>query len=766
MTSTRKPTVVLSLVKDNPTASKFISLEALPQEKKDLVQKYQKIIAPGSVLVGAVTQSGPTEDVRPVILQRGQMTVSRVFSPQLLGSISLTDSFKRYVFHIEQLTPGLQGIVCGSNEGIAWVTRKYFTHLLSDNAVEIPMTERPQLMSALLQYVEKLHAEGLIHGHIQPQNVALEKSKLILIDHGFQIYDPGSSHPLSLAPELRVTQTSVLSADIAADVYGLGLVAKRLFGGELAVEYGNLIEVLLLNDPKLRPTLSQVAKHFLPAQKEPVVHESNKPESKTTPIQKESATEEDGSLHPIFHKISSLISAFPTPTELAKYKWLILVGLLLISGLVYNFRADQAKNIVDVSVSEDKFSRLWESNQLPLMQQVVQMALQGNVTATQFLRKRLEDGGDAHQSIQKKFFLIAFHPLWTDEISENDFKALIIFGAPSLVPPSMRQAPDLSKLHPAVAFAIAATLSPSDNFHPLKEVSTKRLGELSGMYGSAFLALERLGVKDMSSSASQYLAHILSMDTSASVLSGFIDITREPKISFARLELLMPLLENIPGLGDAIMQAISIDSDHPLAWFGKDVVANWIHVTSSDKLGLFTGILPSKLATEQYVDLLRFPLVRIREQALEKILSLVGVSYRKFFEYLSSDECELTRTQSISLFSTVQVTGDRARLFSLQWFDTHPAPRAVVAILLRKPQPTPDEPFTIAGAKYLLNQGYKPTPEEIVGLLSNAESLVRAFAYSQLAVDKKEERILLEKFVANERNESLKKRQMERLESQ
>jgi hypothetical protein len=757
MTSTRKPTVVLSLVKDNAAASKFISLEALPPEKKELVQRFQRIIAPGSVLVGAVTPAAASNDVRPVLLQRGQMTISRVFSAELLASVSLTDSFKRYVFQVEQLAPGLQSMVCGSNEGLAWLTRKYFTHLLSDNAVEIPMPERPKLMHELLQYVQTLHAEGLIHGHIQPQNIAYEKGKLILLDHGFQIYDPGSSHPVTLAPELRATQTSVLSADVAADVYGLGLVAKRLFGGELAVEYGNLIEVLLLNDPKLRPNLTQVAKHFAPALKEAVPTAAPIPEHLTAPKPSAVTPPSEAPRMPSPQVVALRLLQLPSAV------WLVLFACLVLGGVLMAVSSLRSKSQTEISVNEEKFERLWRSNQLPLMQQVVQLVLNQNAGATQFLRKELDAGGEQHQSIQKKFFLIGFHPLWADEISDSDFRALLIFGAPSLVPPSMRQAPDLAKLHPAVAFAIAATIAPSDDFQPLKAMTTKRLGELPGMYGSAYLALERLGVKDMSHVAAQYLAHILSLDVAPQVLSGFIDIARDPKISFARLELLMPLLENIPGLPEAIMKAISVESDHPLAWFGRDVVANWAAIASSEKLALFTGLMPATLAPEQLIDLLRFPLVRVREQSLERIVAMVGEPYRKFFEYLSSDDCELTRTQSISLFSTIQVSGEKARLFSLQWFDTHPAPKAVVAVMLRKPQGNLDEPFSIAAAKYLLHEGYKPTPQELVGLLEHGETLIRAYAYSNLSVDKKEERLILERFVELEKDAALKKRQQNRL---
>ena len=758
MTSTRKPTVVLSLVKDNAASAKFISLEALSAEKKELVQRYQRVIAPGSVLVGAVTPSQSLWDVRPVILQRGQMTISRVFSPELLASISLTDALKRYVFHVEQLSPGLQGIVCGSNEGIAWVTRRYFTQLLSDGGVEIPLAERPALMHELLTYVEGLHKEGLIHGHIQPQNVAFDKGKLVLVDHGFQIFDPGSSHPLTLAPELRVTQTSILSADVASDVYGLGLVAKRLFGGELAVEYGNLVEVLLLNDPKLRPTLPQVAKHFSPSVKPTDVPLA----SDKLEIEKNSEKNNDTTGKSFSDTFESSLRATFSKVVDKQYSIILALGVVGILATAWHFITPSKQLSDEVVVNDDKFARLWDSNQLPLMQQVVQLVLKNNPSATAFLRKRLENG-DTHQSIQQKFFVTAFHPLWADEISDDDFRALLIFGAPSLIPPSLRQAPDFSKLHPAVGFAIAATISPADGFSPLKVVTTKRLGTLPGMYGSAFLALDRLGITDMSIAAPQYLSHILSLDLSPSMIAGFLELNGAPKDSFVRLELLIPLLENITGLGDAIMNALPKDSDNPLAWFGKDVVAGWSQVGSADKIGLFSGVFPPSLAPEQLVDLLRFPLVRIREQALTHLVGIVGESYRQLLTYLSSDDCELTRTQSISLFSTVQVKGERARLFSLQWFDTRPTPKAVVDVLLRKPPGEKDEPFGIAAAKYLLNEGYKPTRDEIVALAKNSESLIRAYVYSQLALDKKEDKDLFDKLLSEEKDPQLLERQKKRL---
>ena len=756
-TQNRKPTVVLSLVKDSAgTGARFVSLETLDQERKELVQKYQRLVFPGSVLVGAIMTAAPW-DIRPVLLHRGQMTVTRVFSPELLQSLSLTDAFKSYIFHIEQLSPGTQALACGSSsyspaqDALAWVTRKYFTSTLSDTSLDIPLTERPRLMHQLIKDVERLHQEGMIHGHIHPGNIAYDQKRLILLDHGFQIYDPGQAHPQTLSPELRQTALSATQADSASDVYGLGLVAKRLFGGELAVEYGNLVEVLLLTDPKLRPKLPQMAKHFAVSEQTPSPVLATAPTAEPTAVAWKPSVD-----------VSKIIAQLGGSTRLLG----LTCGALFLAAIgtfTYAKITTHSQSLQDRTNDSDRLTRLWDSKQVSLMQQVVKAVLDNDPSATDFLRKRLESGDETHPAIQEKFFKIGFHPLWSEDLSAADFKALILFGAPSLVPPSKRQSPDLSVLHPAVSFAVAATINPVDGFAPLQSVSTKRLGTLTSMYGSAFLALDHMGVTDLGSITAQYLAHILTDDFSPTIILGFLNLDSDPKTAFTRLEVLQPLYESVHGLSDAVIKALAINSDHPLTWFSKDIVAGWEKVPSLDRINLFSGTMPVALSFEQRIDLLRFPRSGIREQAMSAATKELGPNYQKLLEYLASDECELTRTQTISLFATIRLSGEAGRPFALQWFDTHPAAKAVVEILSRKPNTNADDPFSVAAAKYLLAESYQLSPQEIVGLSNNQESLVRAYAYSQLKVEDPLQKQVLQKLLALEKDPGLKTRLESRL---
>ena len=758
--STRKPTVLLSLVKQSGSASRFASLEGLEKDKKDLVQRYQRMIAPGSVLVGAVV-SASNWDIRPVILHRGKMSISRIFSPELMESVSLTDAFKSYIFHIEQLFLGTQGLVCGSSEGHAWVTRRYFTHILSDNNLDIPMAIRPKLMHGLLATVEKLHSEGMIHGHINPNNIVYENGRLVLVDHGFQIHDPGSSKPGDLAPELRGAVAGVANATIESDVYGLGLVAKRLFGGELAVEFGNLVEVLLLTDPKLRPKLSQVSKHFAEGDDSSALSSAAAHSLDVQTIEGNKRTK----VLPL--KSPALSMDFLRGIHRFGRHPAVLASVVLVVTVVaaqWYQRAPAGSAQVDEGAATERFERLWESGQIPLMQQVVQGALTGDEASTRYLRKKFESGDIKYPAIQQKLFVVAFHPFWAEELSDDDIRALMIFGMPSLVPPSLRLAPDLTKVNPAVSFALAATLSPSEGFVPFTPVLTKDLGTLPKFYGNAFLALAQTGIANLGMLPAQSLAHILTDDFSSPIISGFLSLNdTDPKTSFVRLEILQPLYDILPGLSEGVLAAVASDEDHPLAWFSKDVVAGWEGVPAIDRLKTFSGVLPATLSREQVRDLLRFPLSRVREQAVTKSVESLGEPYQKLIQYLASNDCELTRTQTISLFATLSLTPEKARPFALQWFDTNPDPKAVVTILANKPVTQGDDPFTIAAAKYLVQLKFKLSAEQIKALAGNQEKLIRAFAYSQLTIETPEQKKLLNELLEHEPDASLKSKIAKRL---
>jgi serine/threonine protein kinase len=777
--STRKPTVFLSLVKDQSERARFVSLESLDPDRRELVQKYHRLMSPQSVLVGAIVASSkylldPSQfwDIRPVFLHRGVMMVGRMFSAELCKSSSLRDEFKSFIFQVERLFPNSQALVCGSAEGYSWVTRRYFNTLLSDTNIDIPLATRPKLIRQLLLDIQKLHANGFVHGHIQPHNIAYENGSFVLLDYGIQIKDPGVSSVGTLAPELRESVASKLNASPASDLYGVGLVAKRLFGGELMVGYSNLIEVLLLDDPKLRPSLDQVIGHFA-AEPEPeqsvndltaVVNEVkmnsgklNKQKLDHSVVDKKS---KDSNSKEAFSNL------FKKASDVASPKIIFSVGILILLSFAGIF-IFQKSHSTEVSVNADKVSdykKLWSSGQIPLMQEVVKKALDNDMDALMVLKESLQTGSFRHPSIQQRIFTVGFHPFWADEITDQDFKALLIYGAPSFAPPGKRTAPELQTLHPAVALAIAASISVVPNFEPFAAVTTDKLGTLPSIYGTSFLALKGIGVENLSNVASQCLAHILTADFSTSILTEFLSLSDQPAVSLIRLSILEPLFSQIKGLAEQTYQAVSVAKDHPLSWFASDVVAGWQSVSAEDKLGCFMNQYPQNLSFEQQVDLLRFPLAPVRQEAKAKLLSQVGQPFSNLIDYLSSAEVSLTRTQAISLIATFLVPSEKSKQFALQWFDTNPEPESIKKLLvLRPPTTSTDDPFNIAAARYLLTKEVAISFDEAQILVKHQEALVRALAYSKLPLVTDQDKNKFKELLKEEKDQALRRRQEERL---
>lgn len=748
--STRKPTVHLSLVKERAQGrtGKFLSLEALSPEQSELIKQYQKMVAPGGVLVGVVV-GGAAWDLRPLILQRGVMTITRMFSPSLRGSAAMSDIFKSYVFKIEQLFPGVQQLVCGSSEGYAWVTRRYFNQLLTDPNLILPLQDRITLIGGLLEDLQLLHGANLVHGHVCPSNIAFENGKFILLDHGLQIHDPELLRPETLAPELSQGIAARENASPATDLYGCGLVTKQLLGAALGTEYGNLIEVLLLNDPKLRPSLAEIKKHF--------IGESSNKESLT----------DSGDLKINSQKLASKATvtgeskvALKTDFHLSKYT-LPLIGTAAIVGALYFARPYLSRP----SDLDDKVEKYWTSNQPTLMQQVVVAGLGGNSTILHFLADSAQEAV-THPSVQRNLFVTALNPLWQDELSDTDLKALVTLGMGNLVPAQYREVPDLSKLHPGVVFALVSQMAIEDEFESFAKVTLKQFGRLPEPYSGAFLALDKLGVEDLSSEVSQSLCHILAGDISTKVIQHFISDSDKPEAIAAKIELLMPLLDLMEGNDQKLMSALSTSGrlGGLFSWFDKDLIDRWTTTPPRTKLLLLTGVFPQeKLSIEQLVDLLRFPRSNVRERAERQLETLLSASLKPVLSVLAQPDCALTRAQMVLLVSALQVEKASVVPYLIRWFDTSPDALAVTKVLGAWRSSQSVDYFAISAARYLIDKKVKTPIAELSQLASHPEPLVRAYAYSNISSASSEGRKILELAYEVETDSRLKGELAERL---
>ena len=92
--------------------------------------------------------------------------------------------------------------------------------------------ERITLLLRLLEALAYLHRHGILHRDLKPSNVLVNEAGLKLLDFGLAAVQGETMRPAGswqyLAPEVA----EGAPADVAADLYGFGLIAYELFAGQ------------------------------------------------------------------------------------------------------------------------------------------------------------------------------------------------------------------------------------------------------------------------------------------------------------------------------------------------------------------------------------------------------------------------------------------------------------------------------------------------------------------------------------------------------
>ena len=115
-------------------------------------------------------------------------------------------------------------------------------HILDENGA-FEIDSALQIVAALCEATETLHAAGLVHGDIKPANVMKSQSRIVLLDFGLTASLPGSEYATTLlapqrgvgtsgyAPLEQYSKSGVLSP--ASDVYALSATLWQLLTDEL-----------------------------------------------------------------------------------------------------------------------------------------------------------------------------------------------------------------------------------------------------------------------------------------------------------------------------------------------------------------------------------------------------------------------------------------------------------------------------------------------------------------------------------------------------
>lgn len=147
---------------------------------------------------------------------------------------------------------------------------------LSQMLTERPLTsaETEEMLRPMLDALESLHKQGLVHGDLRPPNVMVIADTLKLSTDsihasGIRKFDPSASHPYR-APEQKAGEVSP-----GADIWALGItlaealtrkvpsaiaIENHSFGQSIPAKLQDVIQHCLVRDPKQRWNTSAIRK--------------------------------------------------------------------------------------------------------------------------------------------------------------------------------------------------------------------------------------------------------------------------------------------------------------------------------------------------------------------------------------------------------------------------------------------------------------------------------------------------------------------------
>lgn len=768
MSQTPKKPAHLFVVKEGGSSStgrgRVIGLESLSPSQAEIVARNQKLVSVSGVLVGVL--AGEKEwDLRPLILERGVITISRFLSPSMLSSEIRRSELKGYVSEIPFISPTSPSPTWRESDGAMWVTRTYYNLVIQDEGfLERPLN-RSEAAIQLIRELEKFHQKGRIHGHLTPANIAVDGNNLVIVDPFFHLFDSdGYGTTESSAPEVR----SGKKPSAASDIFGLGLVLRRVLREEASSDQQRMIDAMIASEPSLRPTFLQIVDAFIPRGAGTATVQTNI----APPTVAETASK-------VLETPSQPVSVQQIPAQESskevranshsRQNWLItLLGALVVVLLFKEQILQFGASLMTRSRGTDApYEVYWRSNQPSLMQQVARAAIDGDSIAELTIIDSVSSG-EKNTLIQGALIKKAFNPAWEASLTPEDRALVLKLALSSILPSELKQIPPLADAHPGVLLAVISEMSIEPASKQLVDIPIDKFISLPVPFGSAYEALSKLGITNMGDPSAQSLAHILTGDTSERTISAWIGTNEEVPFTLAKLEILIPLLDAVSGLDEALYKGFVEHSDASgkiFGWFSMDEFAKWSDVSAKDKMLLFAGTLPKReLTFEQKADLLKFPRAGIRERAKAMILEGgLPESMAPVLAYLTSKDSQLTRTQTISLLAALGLKADAAFGFVSQWFDTEPQPESVLQILLRRQTADAIDPFNLEAARYLANHEWKASVPDLDLLTHHPEPLARALAYSHLDVAKPEERAIIERMAKSETNERMKSQLQERL---
>lgn len=741
----------LALVKNAPLREQtaaVLEVDALSPADLALAEKHAAASGVSGVLVGALRGAAPW-DVRPLLLVHGELSLVRLTDP---GLVLKRERYRQVTSLLSRVTSeGLSAALrsWGQHGGQIWVQRPFYdttlavpSTLTGDPAVFTDPDVAFQAAEELLQTVHRLHALGLVHGHLSPHNVAILDGVPLLLDFGFQV--AGSARAEFGAPEYA---EGVRTAPHAKqDIYGLGLALEALLAQECPAELRRLISAMKSSNPTLRPNLSQVVEVFRhlkrrkpampvePAPLQPPPQVQAKVPDRTIP---RAVVEEVRSAHE---------AAKPQPSSRSLVPLALTALVVGITAVGVHLWQDRERIEFDPSLRSAASVR-----------SVAEAALAGDEDARLLLTTAAREG-KAPDAIRAGLLRVAFHPAWERDLSAADIDAVFQLSVSSVIPDAVQGLVPLDQLHPGVALALASELPLGKLSRGLSALPVAHFSTLAAPYGGLFSELEKLQVTTLGEPAAHALAHIVGGDLRPEVIEVFLVVDPARK-----LRLLAPLVPLFPGLDERLYNAIRTSERFApqIRWFEEDESVGWMTSAAAQRLSVMMGDLQG-LPLQQLVDLLRSPLKPLRAEAVRQLAERYP-SEKGALTYLASAISALSRFQTVSLVAALAQTGEAQFSFVQSWFESGPEPDDVLGLLLARANVKELDPFNVEAARYLNLQTIKLSRKQIEQLVTHPEPLARALAYSQLRLTEPSDRKLLESMAQVEPSARLRGELMQRL---
>ncbi len=752
---------------------RLISIESLQPGHSAQLNRYTELAKISGTIVGAVC-GAESWDVRPVVLRAGRLSIYRFTNPAWIIERAKLDHFKVQVVRI-----GVEKSIylsSGENQGQAWIERRYFDALLdgTQSNQHAFFSLHPVIQAQnLITLVESTSQKGIVHGHINASNVAVDGDSAYLIDHIFRSVG-SNAQQTDIAPEV----SAGLGASKQSDIFGLGIVLRTVLGTQLGYDHSALLQKMLAAEPSQRPTFNEIKRAFGLSVEQQSSGSAIK-DDRGRIINAGSALPRGKVIQPVEVNLSAAVQpievkqirSIPTdhiskqvPSSAIENKQsvettsgfgfglLVLLGLALITGLTLQRSGYLSSSESVTEISEppavaapdaSKLSALWFSSQPSLMSEVARLAVKNGDRVAQSVIVSQALSGREVPAVRSGLIATAFDPAWEAQLSESDRRLAIGLATAAIAPDNLVDLPELGTAHAGVVLAMLVQMEPQSGSKELAAIPVGTLAVLPQPYGPAFAALQREGVGSVDEVSAQALAHILRNGLSPELIKIFL--AENP---LKKLLIILPMLSSKGR--EAREEVWKVISEHNdlrsfTEWFAQEKAPEWDKVAPEQKLALVSGIVITEgLNQLQIADLITFPSATVRAAAKTALITKLGNSSQKFLEFLLSPSNRLDRGRVLALLTTLMLPEEDATALLMNWFAKNPDAASIASILVSRNGLSETDQLSEQAADYLLKLKFKPTLPQIKALSTHPVPLARTVAYVNLnPIDPKERSLLL-----------------------